>query len=379
MKKQRKLSLFLALVLILSSLCVFAALPASAAAWDGTTANVKWFTDKLKNGGMVIDTEATYEIKTAEDLFGLSMMVSYREHFFYYSDDGKLEGHYPTIQSGKDGYKMFKFTGRTLSFQNLKIELANDIDLGGKPFMPLGTMSAFGGKLDGKGHTVKNLYVNNDTAENVMNGGQYCWGFVGSLAFNGEVKNLKLENVVFDVVVPDDAQMFFVGGVVGKVHEVDGGTVSDVTVNGLTINLSADDGVDDKTEYNPQLGAGIGAVIGQHNATSAAQVHKNITVNDYQLNDNFTTAAGRKMAADASMVYGKTTSPDRFEMSSIKVNVKAAAPETGNTGSESTKPSTTDKPGTGNAGTGDATVALLLTAVVCSGGAVVLCKKRHGK
>lgn len=101
--------------------------------------------------------------------------------------------------------------------------LENDIDLSEKygptllSFVPLswqtGSLKAFNGYFDGKGHTVKNLYIN-ETKESV--------GLFGQLGENGVVTNLILENPVVATT----------GQRLGAAVGYNKGTVADVFVIG---------------------------------------------------------------------------------------------------------------------------------------------------
>ena len=76
------------------------------------------------------------------------------------------------------------------TFKGETIELANDIDLGGEEWTPIGTQShQFQGIFNGNGHTISNLKINSSNSENS--------GFFG-FTTNGEIKNLTFNNA--DVV-----------------------------------------------------------------------------------------------------------------------------------------------------------------------------------
>ena len=76
------------------------------------------------------------------------------------------------------------------TFKGETIELANDIDLGGEEWTPIGTQShQFQGIFNGNGHTISNLKINSSNSEDS--------GFFG-FTTNGEIKNLTFNNA--DVV-----------------------------------------------------------------------------------------------------------------------------------------------------------------------------------
>lgn len=72
-------------------------------------------------------------------------------------------------------------------FENRHIKLTNNIDLKSMAWAPIGhdPDKPFKGHFDGNGKTIFNLYINNDLYEAVG-----LFGYV----FNGEIKNLGLEN-----------------------------------------------------------------------------------------------------------------------------------------------------------------------------------------
>ncbi len=72
------------------------------------------------------------------------------------------------------------------TFKGETIELANDIDLGGEEWTPIGTQShQFQGIFNGNGHTISNLKINTPYRNDV--------GFFG-FTTNGEIKNLTFNN-----------------------------------------------------------------------------------------------------------------------------------------------------------------------------------------
>lgn len=72
------------------------------------------------------------------------------------------------------------------TFKGETIELANDIDLGGEEWTPIGTQShQFQGTFNGNGHTISNLKINRPYSENS--------GFFGFTTV-GEIKNLTFHN-----------------------------------------------------------------------------------------------------------------------------------------------------------------------------------------
>lgn len=98
--------------------------------------------------------------------------------------------------------------------------LANDIDLKGIDFKPIGDINTnFTGTIDGKGYTIKNLSIN--SSENYV-------GFVGCLGEKGLIKNINFENI--DVT----SGGWYIGTVCGKSQ----GEIQNVRVFG-NINSSS--------------------------------------------------------------------------------------------------------------------------------------------
>ena len=116
--------------------------------------------------------------------------------------------------------------------------LANDIDLGGQDWTPIGKSSsyAFKGSFDGQGHTIRGLAINapsaanqglfgyvnggtvkNVTVEGVVTGGTNTAGLVGELAGAGLVENCVNKAAVTGTNA--------VGGIVGKVSTATAKTV----------------------------------------------------------------------------------------------------------------------------------------------------------
>ena len=155
-----------------------------------------WY-DKAQGG--------VYELATAGDLWGLADLV----------------------ETGEDS-----FAGKT-------VRLKNDIDLGGvtalgytikaNEWFPLGIYGKFAGTLDGQGHSIKGLYIDqrskneiglfaalertacvqNLTVEGVIRGGDYVGGIVGKNA------NARIENCTFRGEISAGVDYGYAGGIAG--------------------------------------------------------------------------------------------------------------------------------------------------------------------
>ncbi len=93
--------------------------------------------------------------------------------------------------------------------------LTDDIDLGGEPFSPIGSLSnLFGGSFDGDGHQIENLTIEQSTQQGV--------GLFSSISSNATVSDLELINV-------DVEGASLVGAVVG----FNQGTIANITIEGV--------------------------------------------------------------------------------------------------------------------------------------------------
>lgn len=125
--------------------------------------------------GVSSDEEISSEISSSKDTsVGLS-------------GDGKEES--PYIITNAKGLRIFSLKMSVRS-NPLKKEvyasLANDIDLEGEEFAPIGSMDhPFYGVFDGKGHTIKNLSITKYDEKN------YYYGLFG-VAYYSEIKNVNL-------------------------------------------------------------------------------------------------------------------------------------------------------------------------------------------
>ena len=107
--------------------------------------------------------------------------------------------------------------------------LTTNINLGGAAWTPIGNYSAnisnkYTGTLDGAGHTISNLKVDNSSA--------YYQGFVGYLGSGGAIQNLTLDK---SCSVTGDS---YVGGVCGYNN---GGTITGCTNHGTVNNTGTGD------------------------------------------------------------------------------------------------------------------------------------------
>ena len=168
--KRKLLSLALSFALCLTLLPGTAlAADDKADTWDGT-ANISWYDE----------SKSEYHISTAEQLAGLAELVN--------ADDGKT------------------------NFKGKQFYLENDLDLAGHEWNSIGTARggdkaqySFCGSFDGQGHVISNLYshesyfgIFDPTKNDARN------ALFGSV-YNGEIKNLGVENAEIWIAPLDDS------------------------------------------------------------------------------------------------------------------------------------------------------------------------------
>lgn len=141
----------------------------------------------------------SYAFKTADELVGFSLLVN-------------------------------GSTGTRVDFKGWTLTLANDINLDGIAWTPIGQSNAFSGTFDGKGHTIE------DMSANVTSGYAGLFGNV-----HGMVKNVQVEGSV-----TASGKVRAVGGIVGYSA---GGTVQNCLSK---VNISA-----------PQVNYPVGGVVGE--------------------------------------------------------------------------------------------------------------------
>lgn len=158
--------------------------------WDGESASTDWYEDN--------QTEDPFSVDSAEDLKGLADLVS----------------------AGTD------FSGKI-------IVLADDVDLGGHKWAPIGTgkrgeaVNVFKGSFNGNGHTISNFLIGYPTE--TMDDGQAI-GFFGNVEGTSE-NPAKIENLNFEDAVID-SRSNTAGVAVGYAEYAD---ISGITVKNSTV------------------------------------------------------------------------------------------------------------------------------------------------
>lgn len=95
------------------------------------------------------------------------------------------------------------------------IKLAKDIDLGGKPWTPIGYGTWFKGNFDGQGYHIRNLYINKDDLEATSKFG----GLIGGInAGSAHIKGINLSGKI-EIPTKISAKTV-VGSLIGKANNV---------------------------------------------------------------------------------------------------------------------------------------------------------------
>ena len=151
-------------------LVIVLSVSASAETWEDY-ADTSWFDGPGAAAGTASDP---YVIKTANELAGFAKICNDNINY-------------------STKYTIAEFTGKT-------IVLANDIDLKNIEWIPIARLTVFhsngfNGTFDGRGHSIKNLYISkieNPTKYIKVNG----VGLFANLAASGVIKNLRVEGSV---------------------------------------------------------------------------------------------------------------------------------------------------------------------------------------
>ena len=218
------------------------------AVWDGTSVSEPELVTDPEGG-----EEPTYVIDEASDLAWLAAAVN---------------GTVPTTFATRAAVQEFNFV------------LTSDIDLGNHPWTPIGfnpndeagNENYFTGTFDGKGHTIKNLYIDVKDQGGV--------GFFGAVN-NATIKNVTFENVFVKAVESENdpantsgaegKKEYIAGGHIGAVagYDAKSGTVAfeNVHVKGL---------VKIEGETRAAQGQRVGGIIGGR--SSSKYSFKNVSV-----------------------------------------------------------------------------------------------------
>ena len=159
----------------------------------------------VENVGHYTDAEGNYYITNAKGLAWVSENVNTME--FYVSGSANI-------------------------FDNVTVYLANDIDLGGAEWRPIGdyafSRTSFNGVFDGQGYTVSNFKVTEPVrwTEKVT---EASYGFFGNV--KGTIKNLTIKNAT---VNPEGGR--YSAALVGRLHN--GGRIENCHVENSSVTIS---------------------------------------------------------------------------------------------------------------------------------------------
>ena len=165
----------------------------------------------------------------------------------FHAGDGSQQNPY-VISNGKELAKLADDVNKGNSYSNSYFVLADDIDLNGLKWTPIGywesdtDFSYFKGKFDGKNHTIKNFYIYSRFN-----------GIFGEIE-NAELKNINIENVADSehIYCIQYGKTAFIGGLVGYVES--NSLVENCTFHGT---ISGDD-----SYHNGTVGGIVGFMEG---------------------------------------------------------------------------------------------------------------------
>ena len=173
------------------------------------------------------------------------------------------------------------------AYRNQTIQLMNDIDLSGILWEPINgwKQSLDGLVLDGQGHTIRNMTIQNGTSNS---------GFIGSNSSDLTIRNLRFEGVDFQT------QGNFIGTVIGYQY-------GEVTLE----NVHVSNGVIDNRDC---IGIRVGGLIGFSVLHDGAKLHlQNCSVSDFEL------YGYHNICGLVGTLYGYNTLPDRWSMTDCSV------------------------------------------------------------
>jgi len=343
--------MILMFVMLLSSVSVFSVGVFAAGGWDGKTADIGWYVSD--------PSAAEFTVDTAEELYGLSIIMAYNEKAVsikgdkkvYYDDNNKV-----IFDADKVGEKSVAATG----FQNKVVKIGADIDLNNKLFLPLGSSWALQGNLDGQNHTIKNFVVNAEQADHKSASvHSHYYGLIACLSGgNNYVKNLTVKNVTLNVK-PDAAvtQSVYIGGLIGDMKQATS-WVENCKVDNVIVNLD----LTNSGTKSILVGAAVGHIKGD-------QKENSVVVTDFEFN-NSTPDKEFIMAENKLYGLGGSSAAPITPKFSANSSVTEKQPSTGNEGNDN------NNDNNDNADTGDMTAFIAAVAVMAAGAAIVATKKK---
>ena len=173
-----------------------------------------------------------------------------------------------------------KYSNYEHPFEGETIFLANDIDLGGEEWTPIGdyrfSANRFCGTFDGQNHTISNFKITKKTDKNDSNKSSY--GFFGNL--EGTVKNLTIANATVDSYAYTAALVGRLNnGLVENCHVVDCAVSNTYWQGGILIGQTNAEGTIEATVRNCSVRnssitskSAIGAISGPVTVTEGGKV-----------------------------------------------------------------------------------------------------------
>ncbi|MBR7151823.1 MAG: hypothetical protein IKD02_05755 [Clostridia bacterium] len=255
------------------SLCASAAEKAAPGTWGEYVPDTNTYTyadfspfNASTNGGKTGAKDSPYEISTSAQLAALAALVN------------RYDGNATELTGINDS------TATTSTFSGKFIKLSKDIDLSGKPWIPIGidgSHNVFSGIFDGAGYTVKGLTIGSSASPNqelkyvgLFGYVQYNPGDLG-LGYNF-IQNLHVSGAIYSSVSGGNGSA---GGVVGYLasnsYVLD--CHSNVTVSGVSYVggvVGTNDGGTVLRCYNTGSVSGseyVGGVVGRNMISSAVQ------------------------------------------------------------------------------------------------------------
>lgn len=153
--------------------------------WSIFSAEVMAYAGKLENAKLTANTPFSYPVLSETSFEGEGTeaspyLIKNRDHLILLADQVRDN----TVQTG-----MYYNNPFYSLYIGKHFALANDIDLDGYRLEPIGgdLLHRFGGTFDGKGHTLKNVYVDG--------GSKYYSGLFGVCDTLSVIKNLNVENL----------------------------------------------------------------------------------------------------------------------------------------------------------------------------------------
>lgn len=157
--------------------------------------------------------------------------------------DYTLQNNVFTVYTAEGLMNVASMINSNTSYSSYTINIANDIDMSGKTWVPIGKDAtyAYSGTINGSGHTIRNLTA--------LNYGVDSLAFVGVAGSGASVKNLHLKNINFHSskryvsgIIADVTSNASISGcsVEGKIYSGDnyaGGLVAAVTATSSNVTI----------------------------------------------------------------------------------------------------------------------------------------------